>query len=121
MVVEDDPDLRQLIQEACVGSGYQVLTSDTALDAIGKLQRQRVNLIILDMGLRQGDGEFLLREIRMNNPGGNAKTPILVASGTLDYPLIQRTKTEVQGVLLKPYSVDELIQRAKSLLGAKAA
>ena len=116
MIIEDDPQLRQLIQEACVGSGYLALTSDSVTDALGKLQRQKVHLVILDMGLRQGDGEFLLQQIRLNNPGGNAKTPVLVASGTLDMPLLQRTKTEVQGVLVKPYSVEELIQRAKSLI-----
>lgn len=120
MIIEDDQELRQLIQDACVGAGFLVLTSDSVTDALGKLQRQKVHLVVLDMGLKQGDGEFLLQQIRLNNPGGNAKTPILVASGTLDLPLIQRTKTDVQGVLVKPYSIDELIQRAKSLLTKSA-
>jgi DNA-binding response OmpR family regulator len=121
MVIEDDHELQQLMRDALTHGGFNVLLSDSATDAIGKLQRQKVQLVVLDLSLRQGSGEVFIEQIRNHNPGGNASTPILIASGTLDLPLLERTKTEIQGVLLKPYSIHDLVSRARSLLLTKAS
>ena len=64
LVVDDDPDVRDLLDDYLSGQGYEVLTADSAAAARELLDGEAPNVVLLDVGLPGEDGLSLARHIR---------------------------------------------------------
>ena len=105
LVVDDDPDIRQVLQDCFRGKGYRVQAVVDGPRALEAARADTFQGIILDIGLPLMDGMEVLRQIRR----WDQQTPIVMvtASGSKDLA-VRAIGMGAQAYLLKPFDVDEL-------------
>jgi DNA-binding response OmpR family regulator len=112
LVVDDDPDVRDLLDDYLSGQGYSVLAADGAAAARALLEAGAPDLVLLDVGLPGEDGLSLARHIRERLDIG-----IIMISGageTLDR--IVGLEVGADDYVAKPFDPRELKARLKSVL-----
>jgi DNA-binding response OmpR family regulator len=113
LVVEDNKELAELLAKGLQSAGYDADILSTAEEAAGVLQTTFYAALILDLGLPDGDGLELLRELRhRNNP-----IPVLVLTargGLRDRVLGLRSGAD--DYLVKPFALEELVARLEAQL-----
>ena len=75
MVVEDDAPVRHLITVSLSAEDYTVIAAEKAAEAVQLAATQNPDIILLDLGLPDGDGVEVIEKIRLW-----AETPIIVIS-----------------------------------------
>ncbi len=108
VVVDDDPLLLDMLNEF-LSVTYCVHTAMDALQAVDLLTSQHVNLLITDLHLPIMDGVELIEQVRADARFNQVAILILTAYP----PLVRRIRAPVQGVLLKPFDLEELAQKAQ--------
>lgn len=115
LVVEDDDDVRRLNTEVLIGSGYHVDAAEDGAVAWDSIQLNRYDLLVTDNDMPNITGVELLKKLR----GARMAVPVIMAAGALPedeftrYPGLQPA-----AVLLKPYTVTELLGAVKEVLRA---
>lgn len=113
LVVEDNVELAASLQARLVSAGYVVDHVESAADARAALSAMRFAAVILDLGLPDGDGLAILKEVRRRND----PVPILVLtarSGVSDR--VNGLRSGADDYLVKPFAYDELVARLEALL-----
>lgn len=64
LVVDDEPDARELLQEFLAGKGYEVLTASDGEEALQRVEAERPHLIFLDVRMPKMDGLEVLKRVR---------------------------------------------------------
>ena len=113
LLIEDDPELADGLQQSLVQSGYAVDVARTAHAGRTACATTRYEMLILDLGLPDGDGLALLRELRAQ--GTQAPVLILTARGGLD-DRIAGLDAGGDDYLAKPFALGELEARVRALL-----
>ena len=112
LVVEDNREIRCLMQSSLSVEGFEVQTAVSLSEATALLQHDPPDLVILDLGLPDGDGAQLVREIRRRS-----SVPILVVSARHEEAQkIQVLDEGADDYLTKPFSVGELLARIRVAL-----
>jgi two-component system, OmpR family, KDP operon response regulator KdpE len=112
LVVEDDREIRTLIQSSLSVEGFDVLTAVSISEAASVLQHNPPDVVVLDLGLPDGDGAQLVREIRRRSA-----VPIVVVSARhQEAQKIQVLDEGADDYLTKPFSVGELLARIRVAL-----
>ncbi|MBQ3276221.1 MAG: response regulator transcription factor [Oscillospiraceae bacterium] len=110
MVVEDDAPVRHLITVSLSAEDYTVIASGTAAEAVQLAATQNPDMILLDLGLPDGDGDEVIEKIRLWT-----ETPIIVISARdEDTDKIEALDAGADDYLTKPFSVAELLARLRS-------
>ncbi|MCR5089248.1 MAG: response regulator transcription factor [Oscillospiraceae bacterium] len=110
MVVEDDAPVRRLITSSLSAEDYTVISAETAAEAVRLTASQNPDMILLDLGLPDGDGVEVIEQIRLW-----AETPIIVISAREeDSDKIEALDAGADDYLTKPFSVAELLARLRS-------
>jgi len=78
LIVDDDPDIREGMQVRLQYSGYGTCYAEDAMSAIAMAREERPDLIVLDLGLQEGDGFFVLE--RLKGETASDAIPIIVVS-----------------------------------------
>ena len=78
LVVDDSESIRKFVAFALRAMGYSVLTAQDGLDALEKMLRARVDLVITDLNMPKLDGFGLVRAIRQDREQGQG--PIIILS-----------------------------------------
>ena len=113
LVVDDEPDGREVLSEVLELGGYSVLCAGSGNEALKVLEKEPVDLILTDLRMPDGDGLFLLREVRHQH----ATRPIVAfISGYADIPAEQTEELGPQRIFEKPYGLDELLAGVGELL-----
>ena len=114
LVVEDDDDIREVVEEVLSSEGYRVDVAKDGIDALGKLagDETRPPLILLDMMMPRMDGETFLRALR-NRPF-LAEAPVVVISGNAA-ARDRANALHATACLVKPFELDELLGLVRSL------
>jgi DNA-binding response OmpR family regulator len=113
LIVEDNEELAELLAKGLQTAGYQADVLSTVEEARNVLSTTFYAALILDLGLPDGDGLNLLREIRnRNNP-----IPVLVltARGGLN-DRVHGLRSGADDYLVKPFALEELIARLEAQL-----
>jgi DNA-binding response OmpR family regulator len=112
LVVDDEQSLLDQLKRALEGQRYMVETAMDGEEALDKLFETPFDLIILDIMLPKRDGLSVLREIRQ----AGMITPVLMltARGEID-DKIKGLDLGADDYLPKPFSLDELLARARAL------
>lgn len=106
LVIDDDPLIGNTIKNA-LGKKHAISAVETAKDALNTLERERFNLIFLDLRLPDTDGLTLYKQIILS--GKNI--PVVVITGSTDGSLLSRMVEEgVQFILNKPFTIEEVQQ-----------
>ena len=110
MVVEDDASVRHLVTASLSAEDYAVITAATAKEAVQLAATQNPDMILLDLGLPDGEGVEVIGKIRLWT-----ETPILVISARdEDTDKIEALDAGADDYLTKPFSVAELLARLRS-------
>lgn len=119
LIVDDEPDFRNALSDALTQANYAVITASAAREAIQKLRKQAFFCVICDLRLGEESGEEVIEYIRDSTKTDvDKRTPILVASGHFDKEVASRVLKMVNGALVKPFSVAQLVEKLKSLESA---
>lgn len=113
LIVEDDERIRSMVVKYLISNGYTPLEARNGQEAIGQLEKEAVDLVILDVMMPVMDGWSCLREIRRNNQ--TLPVIMLTARGQEEDKLFG-FELGVDDYLTKPFSVKELMVRIKALL-----
>ena len=112
LVVEDDREIRSLMQSSLSVEGFAVQTAVSISEASAILQHDPPDVVILDLGLPDGDGAQLVREIRRRS-----SIPIVIVSARhQEAQKIQVLDEGADDYLTKPFSVGELLARIRVAL-----
>ena len=113
LVVEDDPNIRKLIEAVLLDERYIPLPAKDAKDALDILDRQHIDLMITDIMMPGMDGYTLTEQLR----GAGCDFPILMV--TARETIKDKRKGFIVGTddyMVKPVDEEELILRVKALL-----
>jgi two-component system KDP operon response regulator KdpE len=112
LVVEDDREIRALMQSTLRVEGFEVQTAASVSEARAMLQHALPDIMVLDLGLPDGDGATLVQEVRKHHT-----LPILVVSARhQEAQKIQLLDAGADDYLIKPFSVAELLARIRVAL-----
>ncbi|HEX2831199.1 MAG TPA: response regulator transcription factor [Burkholderiales bacterium] len=113
LIAEDDEALAEALRVALMKAGYAVDRASHGAQADEALKQDVFSLVVLDLGLPRLDGFEVLRRLRRRN----ASLPVLILSAR------ESAEEKVTGLdlgaddyLVKPFSVPELLARARALL-----
>jgi DNA-binding response OmpR family regulator len=115
LIVDDDRDLLLGLNIRLKAAGYDVIPASDALSAISKAQRERPDLIILDIGLPGGSG-FLVME-RLTSLMPVASIPVIVLTARDPHANRERAlKAGAVAFLQKPVDNDDLLNTVRKAL-----
>ncbi|GAA0582717.1 response regulator [Rhizomicrobium electricum] len=113
LIVEDNRDLQSMLQNRLAAAGFTVDLVGTMADADAVLAQNCYDIVVLDLGLPDGNALALLRSLRArNNP-----TPVLVltARGSVN-DRVEGLTSGADDYLVKPFAFEELHARLLALL-----
>ena len=106
LVVEDDPDIRDLLSTLLDVAGFAVVACDNAERALNALREQEFDLVLTDYALPRHSGLWLLENAEAE--GLIQGTPVLIVTA---HPNVEGTSP--YEVIQKPFDLDELIERVR--------
>lgn len=115
LVVDDEPDVTDLVAYHLKAKGFHVETLNDATASIGKAQRFQPNLIILDIMMPHLSGIQICRILRADTK--LAKVPIIFLTAKAEsHDRIEGLESGADDYLPKPFSPKELVLRVESIL-----
>ena len=112
VVIEDEPQIRRFVRSALEAEGWQVHEADTAKKGLTEAGTRKPDLLVLDLGLPDGDGLDVIRDVR-----GWSAVPIIVLSARSDEAdKIAALDAGADDYLTKPFGVGELLARVRANL-----
>lgn len=112
LLVEDDKEIRRFVRSALSEHGYRVLEVDTMRAGLMEAATRKPEIIILDLGLPDGDGQDFIRDLR-----GWSRIPIIVLSARVDeVEKVAALDGGADDYLTKPFGIDEMLARVRAAL-----
>ena len=116
LIIEDEKEIRRFVRMALQAEGLEVHEADTFHRGLIDAGTRRPDLIVLDLGLPDGDGIDLIRDVRSWSP-----VPIIVLSARgAEADKILALDTGADDYLVKPFGTGELLARVRALLRRQA-
>lgn len=110
LLVEDEPQIRRFVRAALEEEGWQVFESETIKRGLIDAGTRKPNLIVLDLGLPDGDGVDFILDVRKWS-----SVPIIVLSARVnESDKIKALDAGADDYLSKPFGVGELLARVRS-------
>ena len=116
LIIDDDPDIRMLMQKVLEKQGYHVDTARSKEEAWEKIAEVHPELILLDVLLSGADGRELCQNIKKNE--ATQHVPVIIFSA---HPSINDAKVKTYGAdgfIAKPLNTELLVQKVEQLLSA---
>ena len=115
LVVEDDPNVRGLLQTLLNSEGYDVVTASDGLAGLVKLSTAKPALMLLDLMMPDLGGVRVLEELRADPT--LADVPVIVVTGKVEAVPGLRDVLGDDNVFVKPFGVTELLGRVAEITG----
>jgi len=114
LVVDDEPDIRELVQEILEDEGYEVAIAENGETARAEFARHTPDLVLLDIWMPDIDGITLLREWSSN---GQPDCPVVVMSGHGNLETaVEATRLGAYDFVQKPISLAKLLSIARQAI-----
>jgi DNA-binding response OmpR family regulator len=114
LVVEDDPDIVELLVHYLSRDGWEVEAIDNGRRALDRIRRNRFDLVILDLQLPERDGLSVCAEIRREPQTRGVPVVMLTARGD-EADRIVGLEMGADDYVVKPFSPKELVARVRAL------
>lgn len=118
LVVDDEPDIRQLVQEILQDEGYQVAVAKDGAEALGQIHNEIPSLILLDVWMPDIDGITLYKQLI--SEGCQAPVIVMSGHGTVE-TAVEATRLGAYTFLEKPLSMGRLLPAVERALAASQA
>ena len=112
LVIEDEPAIRNVLRVLLEAEGYRFIEADTAMRAEIEARSHKPDLLLVDLGLPDGDGLKVIRKVRAWSP-----VPVIVLSArTMEEQKIAALDAGADDYVTKPFSAPELLARVRAAL-----
>jgi two-component system KDP operon response regulator KdpE len=112
LLVEDDPQIRRLVRSALENEGWSVFEVNSMKRGVIDAGTRKPDLLIVDLGLPDGSGINLIREVRTWS-----QVPIIVLSARVDETdKIEALDAGADDYMTKPFGIGELLARSRANL-----
>jgi len=119
LLVEDDVDNLEVLAMCLEGEGARVLSAGSIAAALAMSLGRRIDVVLSDLDLPDGDGCALLRQLRSRE--GYAQLPAIAVSGySQDQWRSYATTCGFDRYAIKPFSIDSLVASVASLVASVA-
>jgi two-component system phosphate regulon response regulator PhoB len=115
LIVDDEPDILELIRHNLLRSGFVVSTSESGEDALQKIGRQAPHLVVLDLMLPGIDGLEVARRLKTHPRTANIPIVMLTAKGE-EKDVVAGLETGADDYVTKPFSPKILVARIRTVL-----
>ena len=112
LVIDDEAAIRRLLKTGLGAQGYEILEADNGTRGVELAERERPDLVILDLGLPDLDGSEVLRRVRHGS-----LVPVIVLSVRDDEKgKVAALDLGADDYVTKPFGMDELVARIRTAL-----
>ena len=112
LVIDDEPQIRKFLRISLVSQGYNVLEAATGADGLSQAALKQPDMLVLDLGLPDMDGQQVLREFREWS-----NVPVLVLSvRASEVQKVQTLDAGANDYVTKPFGIQEFLARVRALL-----
>jgi DNA-binding response OmpR family regulator len=112
LIVEDDAAIRRFVRQSLEEAGHQVFEAEGLQRGLVEAGTRKPDLLVLDLGLPDGDGVDLIRDLR-----GWSSVPVIVLSArTGDDDKIAALDAGADDYLIKPFSAAQVMARVRAVL-----
>jgi two-component system phosphate regulon response regulator PhoB len=115
LVVEDEPDIRQVIAYNLEQAGHEVLTAERGAQALVLLNKERPSLVLLDLMLPDVSGLDICRHIK-SAPALSAVPVVMLTARNEEIDRVVGFELGADDYVVKPFSVRELVLRVQAVL-----
>ena len=116
LLVEDDPEMLEMVREYLESEGYAVVAVGRATEAMATLRRESCDAVVTDLRMPDGDGMEVLRIARETQ--GDAPTILITAFGTIE-TAIQAIREGAYDYVTKPFALEEISLLLEKALEAR--
>ena len=116
VVIEDEPQIRRFLRVALGGEGYRVHEASTAADGLVEVATRQPEIVILDLGLPDGDGLEVIRKLRE----WSAVPVIVLSARGQEADKVAALDAGADDYVSKPFGVGELMARMRVALRRRA-
>src|SRR6476620_11475066 len=118
LIIEDDPSVAELERQVLEAEGHAVEVTSDGPTGLLAAQREKPDVIVLDVSLPLFDGNAVLFGLELNPPLRNVA--VVVVSGQVD--LLERVSVgRATAVLRKPFDLDDLVRVVEQAAGDQGA
>jgi CheY-like chemotaxis protein len=115
LIVDDDPDNREVLSIVLINEGFVVVTAASGLEALATVAQQPIDLVLLDLIMPDMTGYEVAATMKGNLR--SAQIPIIIITALNDYATRIRALASGAGdVLTKPFDRAELCERVRQFL-----
>jgi two-component system KDP operon response regulator KdpE len=112
LVVDDEPAILKFLKPALEANDYDVVSAATAAEAVKRIAKDVPEVVVLDLGLPDGDGKDVIREVRQWS-----RVPIIVLSAReREAEKIEALDLGADDFVNKPFGIGELMARLRTAL-----
>ena len=112
LVVDDEPAILRFLKPALEANGYEIVVADTVAEATRKIAAVTPDIVLLDLGLPDGDGKEVIRNVR-----AWSQVPIVVLSARdREAEKIEALDLGADDYVNKPFGVGELLARMRTAM-----
>ncbi|MFT3850328.1 MAG: two-component system response regulator KdpE [Propionivibrio sp.] len=110
LIVEDEADIRRFVRLALESEGHEAYEADTLKRGLIEAGTRRPELVILDLGLPDGDGVDFIRELR----AWSAMPVVVLSARSAENDKIAALDAGADDYLVKPFGAGELLARVRA-------
>lgn len=106
LLVDDDEDVRDLVERTLTDAGFEVVSAETGEVCLGLMVQEAPDMLLLDLIMPDMDGFEIMRAVRKSHP----EVPVVVLSGYIE----KETEEIIEGLggtsfIRKPFSCNDLV------------
>jgi two-component system, chemotaxis family, chemotaxis protein CheY len=115
LVVDDSASMRQLVSFTIKDAGYDVLIAENGKDAIGKLSKTKVDMIITDLNMPEMDGIEFIKKLR-TMPDYQFAPIVMLTTESQEAKRQEGKQAGASGWIVKPFSPEQLLDVVKKFV-----
>lgn len=112
LIIEDDPTIRHFVRLTLSAEGHEVFEADSVHRGLIEAGTRRPDVVVLDLGLPDGDGVALIRELRT----WSAVPVVVLSARSAEADKIAALDAGADDYLVKPFGAGELMARMRAQL-----
>ncbi|MDH0080969.1 response regulator [Stutzerimonas stutzeri] len=112
LIIDDEPQIRKFLRISLASQGYRVLESTDGRDGLARAALEQPDLVVLDLGLPDMDGQEVLGELR-----SWTRVPVIVLSvRSSEAEKVRALDAGANDYVTKPFGIQEFLARVRALL-----